>query len=167
MSLLLVLALLALLSPAAQSSGPRRGLVTVFGATGGVGQLICSQLLGSGWRVRAVTRDPVSAASFQLLSGCELLQADARDPSSLPAAVQDADSLVISVGTTAFPTSKWRGGNTPEVACLETVANILNALPSRRSPGKIVLLSSIGVERVDQVLVFCCLSTSHALTNVL
>lgn len=147
----MLLDLLALFASLAQGSGPRRGLVTVFGATGGVGQLVCSQLIGSGWRVRAVTRDPDTAAGFELLSGCELLRADARDPSSLPAAVQDTDALVISVGTTAFPTSKWRGGNTPEAACVETVANILNAIPARRSPSKIALLSSIGVERVDQV----------------
>ena len=145
-----IVAILALIPPS-EVRAQKSQLVTVFGATGGVGQLLCDQLVRSGCRVRAVTRYPESATGFQLLSDCEVVKADAREPSSLPAVLADTDSVVISVGTTAFPTAKWRNGNTPEAACLQTVSNILEAIPTKKRPAKIALLSSIGVERVDQV----------------
>jgi hypothetical protein len=60
--------------------------------------------------------------------------------------------MVLSLGTTAFPTSKWEGDkNTPKIACIDTVVNILTSLEKcKKIPSKIVLVSSIGVERSTQ-----------------
>lgn len=125
--------------------------VTVFGASGGVGQLICKNLLSSQFQVRAVSRNIEKTSAYELLKGCEFMAGDARDASCLPVALKDTDYLVISVGTTAFPSSKWDNGNTPIEACVTTVRNILAAIPPRKVPEKIILLSSIGVERANQV----------------
>jgi len=82
-----------------------------------------------------------------------MFQADARVPSTLrqEGLLDSVDAVVISVGTTAFPTAKWESGqNGPKIACLDTVSNILDAVQEcRRPPKKIVLVSSIGVERSD------------------
>ena len=121
--------------------------VTVFGASGGVGQLICNELLANNCKVRSVTRSPSKTAGFELLNGCELVKGDARDLASLPSVLQGSDMIVISVGTTAFPTSKWKGGNDPETACVTTVHNILSSIPSNSVPKKILLLSSAGVTK--------------------
>lgn len=125
---------------------------TVFGATGGVGQLICKQLLQDGYDVSAVSRDVKAAASFGNLKGCELLSADARIPETLPPTLRKSDVVVISVGTTAFPTIKWYNGNDPKAACVDTVQNICDALDKEISkPRAVVLVSSIGVERRNMV----------------
>jgi nucleoside-diphosphate-sugar epimerase len=101
-----------------------------------------------------VSRNIASAASFDNLAGSNFVQADTRDAASLaqPALFKDVDAVVISVGTTAFPTSKWEGDqNTPRIACLESVENILNAMGAvQRRPKRVFLISSIGVERSNQ-----------------
>ena len=126
--------------------------VTVFGATSGVGQLVTKQLLAQSCVVNAVTRNAESARQFDNLAGSRILQADTRDSASLrQKGLFDADAVVISVGTTAFPSAKWEGQkNTPRTACLDSVASILDALeerPRSSRPSRVVLLSSIGVER--------------------
>jgi nucleoside-diphosphate-sugar epimerase len=125
--------------------------VAVFGASGGTGQQICRSLLSNNMKVRAISRNVKKIKEFPLLNGCEFVSADARDISSIKTAIYDCDHIVISVGTTAFPTSKWNGGNTPQVACYQTVENILNVIKDNAmKPQKVVLLTSIGVERSDQ-----------------
>jgi nucleoside-diphosphate-sugar epimerase len=134
----------------------------VFGASGGVGQLVCQQSIAQGLKVQAVTRNIASASVFAPLAGCTFVEADARDPSTLMQALQGMDAVVISIGTTAFPTSKWEDGkNNPQIACVDTVRNILDALDEMSSNAKdkgkgkkgagtckrVVLLSSIGVDR--------------------
>jgi uncharacterized protein YbjT (DUF2867 family) len=126
---------------------------TVFGASGGAGQLICNKLLSTPGisSVRAVSRNVNGLKDFELLQGCEFLQADALDKESLPAALDLCDILVLNLGTTAFPTKKWDGGNDPLTACYKTVENILQTMEIKKTvPKRIVLLSSIGVERADQ-----------------
>jgi uncharacterized protein YbjT (DUF2867 family) len=123
--------------------------VTVFGASGGVGQLICSRLKSESYKVRAITRDAPRTILFPMLQGCDVVEADARVPATLARAVKGSDVVVISVGTTAFPSSKWDGGNTPQAACVDSVVNILAALS--KTPEKVILISSIGVERANEV----------------
>jgi len=56
--------------------------------------------------------------------------------------------LVITTGTTAFPSSKWKDGNNPKVACLDSVVDALEAVKAcKNPPRRVVLISSIGVER--------------------
>lgn len=128
--------------------------ITVFGATGGVGQLVCKNSINNNWEVNAITRNIDNARQFENLKGCTLLEADARiEDDRLFKAVDGNDFIIISLGTTAFPTSKWEGDkNNPKIACVKTVENILNCVEkSKTRPSKIVLLSSIGVERQDQI----------------
>ena len=130
----------------------------VFGATGGLGQWCSNYLFFGGYDVHAVTRDKFAIieqlnngakTNFELLRGCKIVQANARVlDASLIEAVKNAECVIISVGTTAFPSKKWDGGNTPLVSCVDTVDNILSAVEmSKTKPKTIVLLSSIGVER--------------------
>lgn len=127
---------------------------TVFGASGGCGQLICNKLLTSPGitSVKAVSRTVEGLKDFELLKGCEFVKADALDKESLPAALEGCDILVLNLGTTAFPTKKWDGGkNDPLTACYKTVDTILQTMESKKTvPKRVVLLSSIGVERADQ-----------------
>lgn len=128
--------------------------VSVFGASGGVGQLICSTLRKTPGvdAVVAVSRSVDSLSSFELLEGCNFIQADALKIDTLRPALSGADFVIISVGTTAFPTKKWDNGNDPQTACVRTVETILQSIAdSGEIPKKVVLLSSIGVEKVDQM----------------
>ena len=123
--------------------------VTIFGATGGLGQWCSKLLIDKGYLVTAVTRDVKTAQNFELLKGSKIFQADAKIlDSSLISSVKNSDVIIISVGTTAFPTEKWKNGNDPKSACVDTVSTILEAVEkSRNRPSKMILLSSIGVER--------------------
>ena len=59
-------------------------LITVCGATGGVGGSVARRMLKEGWNVRAVTRSTDSAASKALLAaGAELVTANYDDVASL------------------------------------------------------------------------------------
>ena len=60
-----------------------------------------------GYKVKAMTRSREKAS--QLLGekdGLEVIVADAKDPQSLPAAVQGIDAVAAVTGTTAFPSKK-------------------------------------------------------------
>lgn len=126
--------------------------VVVFGASGGVGQLICKSLHSDGYLITAITRDSKKLKDIPNVAMCDVIEADALKPETILDPVHNSDIIIISVGTTAFPTSKWGNGNTPQKACLETVSNILSIIETRASlPRKVILLSSIGVERRDQM----------------
>ena len=66
-------------------------LVVVLGATGRQGGAVARHLLAGGWRVRAVTRTPGSAAAQALASaGAEVVRADMADPAGLRVALAGA-----------------------------------------------------------------------------
>ncbi|MEU7579689.1 NAD(P)H-binding protein [Streptomyces sp. NPDC041068] len=70
--------------------------LTVFGATGGVGQEIVRQALTAGHQVTAVVRDP---ARFTVTGkGLEVFPADVRDPEALRAAVAGRDAVLSGLG---------------------------------------------------------------------
>ena len=148
-----IIVLLLLLSLFVDNSINATKRVTVFGATGGVGQLVCKTCIKNGYYVSAITRNIENAKQFENLNGCNFNEADARIiDNRLVKAVDGSDYIVLSLGTTAFPTSKWEGDkNTPQIACIDTVKNILTCLEEcKKRPSKIVLVSSIGVERSDK-----------------
>lgn len=69
----------------------------VVGATGNQGGSVARRFLQAGFRVRAVTRDPASAAAAQLAaSGAELVAADLGDLASLEAVFAGAN-VIFSV----------------------------------------------------------------------
>jgi uncharacterized protein YbjT (DUF2867 family) len=76
-------------------SRPRRPLAAVFGATGRQGGGVARALLAhGGWRVRALTRRPDSAAAKALVhQGAEIHPADLDDPASLRPALAGAQAV--------------------------------------------------------------------------
>jgi uncharacterized protein YbjT (DUF2867 family) len=77
------------------SSGGRPAeVVAVVGATGRQGSAVVRHLLDEGWRVRALTRDPSSAASRALRDrGAEVHRVDAEDVHSLRRAFEGAHGV--------------------------------------------------------------------------
>jgi putative NADH-flavin reductase len=70
--------------------------LTVFGATGGIGQEIVRQALGAGHRVTAVVRDP---ARFGVTGeALEVVRSDLRDPEELRPAVAGQDAVLSGLG---------------------------------------------------------------------
>ncbi|MZD04125.1 NAD(P)H-binding protein [Streptomyces sp. SID5785] len=70
--------------------------LTVFGATGGVGQEIVRQALAAGHEVTAVVRDP---ARFTLTGDrLEVFRADLEDPEALRPAVAGRDAVLSGLG---------------------------------------------------------------------
>jgi nucleoside-diphosphate-sugar epimerase len=73
------------------------------------------------------------------------------DTTVLQAAMQDVSAVVISIGTTAFPTMKWRGGNTPiaiDQIAVTRIATEASQVPSVRT---VILVTSVGVLRTKQM----------------
>jgi uncharacterized protein YbjT (DUF2867 family) len=127
--------------------------VLVIGGTGGVGQLVTQKLAAAAYDVRVASRDPARAAAVLANDNVRVVSLDllSATPADLDAALQGTAAVVISVGTTAFPTMKWRGGNTPQAIDQEAVTNI--AQSARTVPGlkKVVLLTSVGVDRTGEM----------------
>ena len=91
--------------------------VCVIGSTGGCGQLITARLVDEGrYQVKAVGRS--EAKLREVLGGespkLEFAEADSRDIDSLYGPLSDVDCVIIATGTSAFPSPRWRGGNTPD-----------------------------------------------------
>uniref|UniRef100_A0AAU2V4J9 SDR family oxidoreductase n=1 Tax=Streptomyces sp. NBC_00003 TaxID=2903608 RepID=A0AAU2V4J9_9ACTN len=70
--------------------------LTVFGATGGIGQEIVKQALASGHEVTAVVRDPARFAVTG--AGLEVVKADLTDPESLREAVAGRHAVLSGLG---------------------------------------------------------------------
>ncbi|MFF2508013.1 NAD(P)-dependent oxidoreductase [Streptomyces sp. NPDC058067] len=70
--------------------------LTVFGATGGIGQEIVRQSLAAGHQVTAVVRDP---ARFTVTgANLDVFRADVRDPEALRPAVAGRDATLSGLG---------------------------------------------------------------------
>ncbi|GAA3802422.1 NAD(P)-dependent oxidoreductase [Streptomyces phyllanthi] len=70
--------------------------LTVFGATGGVGQEVVRQALAAGHRVTAVVRDPARLTVTG--SGLEVVRADLTAPEALRSAVAGRDAVLSGLG---------------------------------------------------------------------
>lgn len=125
--------------------------VAVVGATGGVGQQVCSILKERNAAVTAMGRQVSKLSSYASLEGCKLVGIEDKNPRQLAAEFEGLDAVVISVGTTAFPTKAWDNNNNPKVACYDSVEKILLSIEQARAkPKRVVLVTSIGVERTDR-----------------
>lgn len=125
----------------------------VVGGTGGVGQLVTRKLQARGdYAVRVASRDK-ERGEETVSEGVEVVELDLVKGSDaqLEAALDGVSGLVISVGTTAFPTLKWRGGNTPKAIDDEAVTKLAKAAAKLPSLKKVVLLTSVGVDRTDEM----------------
>ncbi|MFF4402079.1 NAD(P)-dependent oxidoreductase [Streptomyces sp. NPDC001480] len=70
--------------------------LTVFGATGGIGQEVVRQALAAGHRVTAVVRDP--ARLDVTGAGLEVFRADLADPEAVRPAVTGRDAVLSGLG---------------------------------------------------------------------
>jgi len=142
----------------------RGDTVVVIGASGGVGQLVAARCAEAGFDVRAVTRsdsrrdaledrDGTLAAKVTRISGV-----DCRDPASIAASGAfdgKVDAVVCCLGTTAFPSARWRDEdgkwtNGPEPTDYESTRNVVDAA-KRANPElkRFVMVSSVGVLRTN------------------
>lgn len=145
--LLLVPALAAGMILAACTAGlggqPKK--VLVAGATGQTGQLIVSELLASGYEVRALVRDTAKARKV-LGDKVELVQGDVKDPATLTAAFAGTDAVISAVGARGA-----KGPDRPEAIDYEGVKNLVDAAAGARSR-QFVLVSSRSVTQPDNPL---------------
>jgi len=129
--------------------------VLVIGGTGGVGQLVTQKLANNARNVsvRVASRDVQRGQETIANDAVNVVEVDLVNGSKeqLQSAMQGIQGLVISVGTTAFPTMKWRGGNTPEAIDKIAVTRIAQAASQVETLKKVVLLTSIGVDRTDSM----------------
>lgn len=119
------------------------GLVTVFGGSGFVGRHTVRALARRGWRVRAAVRRPDLAGHLQpmgIVGQIHAVQANLRYPESVAAAVEGADSVVISVGILA-PT----GRQTFDAVHTEGPRAVARAAREARVK-RLVLVSAIGAD---------------------
>lgn len=125
--------------------------ILVVGATGGVGQIIVAKLIEQNYQIIAIVRN--TSKGKKLFGNCEnveILSADAREQISLQKCLANKQiNVTIScLGTTAFPSSRWFGGNSPKNTDYLGNQNLINVQPSNLK--RFVLVSSQGVERSDK-----------------
>lgn len=122
----------------------------VVGATGGVGQVLTGKLLDRGFKVRALSRNPEKARElFGTAKNLELVQGDCREASQLQKVFDGVDAVICVLGTTAFPSARWKGGNGPEQTDSIATGNLIRATP--KGVKRFVLVTSAGVERFNKL----------------
>jgi uncharacterized protein YbjT (DUF2867 family) len=111
------------------SIGPgARAMVAVVGATGRQGSAVCRHLLRDGWRVRALTRNPSSAAARTLADqGAEVHQVDSEDIGSLRRAFRDVQGVfnVQNPMTSSLATEIRQGGHVADAAAEAQVSHVV------------------------------------------
>lgn len=138
-------------------------LVLVAGANGGVGQLTVQRLLESGFRVRAVVRNLTKAFAIfgQDTPNLEFVTCDMREEQGISEVMKDVQAVCCCIGTTAFPSPRWKDDNDPEQTDKLAIGNLLKHTPS--DIRRFVLISSAGVTRTEQ-LPFSILNLFKVLT---
>ncbi|KAK6925562.1 NAD(P)-binding domain [Dillenia turbinata] len=128
-------------------------LVLVVGGSGGVGQLVVASLLSRNIKSRLILRDPEKATILfggQDEKKLQVWKGDTRDPGDLdPLIFVGVTHVICCTGTTAFPSKRWDGDNTPERVDWEGVRNLVSMLPP--SVSRVVLVSSIGVTKFNEL----------------
>lgn len=139
--------------PSTSSSSNDSKLVLVVGGTGGVGQLIVASLLDRNIKARLILRNPDKATSLFGVQDEEKLQVvkgDTRNPSDLdPSIFKGITHVICCTGTTAFPSRRWDGDNTPERTDWEGVRNLVSAIPF--TVKRFILVSSVGVTKFNEL----------------
>ncbi|WP_284763192.1 SDR family oxidoreductase [Arthrobacter sp. efr-133-R2A-63] len=115
----------------------RPSTVLIVGATGSIGRHAVAEALSQGYAVRALVRDRARAARL-LPEGVDLVIGDLTRPDTLGPAVEGADAIVFTHGST----TSERDVRDNDYA---GVANVLRALGRRRA--HIALMTAIGTTR--------------------
>ncbi|XP_028782495.1 protein TIC 62, chloroplastic isoform X2 [Neltuma alba] len=115
--------------------------------------LVVASLLRRNVKSRLLLRDPEKAKSLFGEQDEEILQVfkgDTRTQEDLdPSIFEGVTHVICCTGTTAFPSKRWDGDNTPERVDWDGVRNLVSALPS--SVKRVVLVSSIGVTKFNDL----------------
>lgn len=125
--------------------------ILVLGATGGVGQIVVAKLIEQNYQIIAIVRDTEKAKKlFGNSENIEICQGDAREQKSLEKCLgnKQIDATISCLGTTAFPSTRWLGGNNPKNTDYLGNQNLINVMPSNLK--RFVLVSSQGVEKSDK-----------------
>lgn len=127
------------------------GAVVVAGATGGVGQLACQELMKqSQYRIVPHARSDASKQRVPAALQENTIIADLRYRQQIDGAIpDDVRAAIICVGTTAFPTARWRGGNPESNA--ESIIRLIGVLQHRAESNgleaiPVTMLSSAGAD---------------------
>ncbi len=116
--------------------------VLVIGGTRGTGLQIVSLLLGEGYRVRALVRNPTKAQQ-QLRSAVDFAVGDITLAHTLAGTFEAVDHVIFTAGVTKRPASE-RLVMTTEY---EGVRNTLAAARDARFAGRFLYMTSIGVTK--------------------
>lgn len=99
--------------------------ILVTGATGRQGGAVARQLLGDGWHVRALVRDPATPAALALWeAGAELVRGDMDDRATLEAAMHGAYG-VFSVQPFGYEAEIRQGINVADAALAAGVRHLV------------------------------------------
>lgn len=112
----------------------------ISGITGKVGGEAAQQLLGEGYTVRALVRDPQKAAEWAE-RGVELRQGDLTDAASLADALKGVEGAFLMQPTPIAVSPEF-----PEATAL--IAGLVEAL-RRSPPPRLVVLSSVGSQQMS------------------
>ncbi|KAL8137595.1 hypothetical protein V2J09_003596 [Rumex salicifolius] len=135
------------------SSSSSSKFVLVVGGTGGVGQLVVASLLNRNIKLGLLLRDPEKAKTlFGQQDGqkMQIWKGDTRNQGELdPSMFEGVTHVICCTGTTAFPSRRWDGDNTPERVDWDGVRNLVSILP--RTIQRLVLVSSVGVTKSNEL----------------
>ena len=120
-----------------ETNASSRGKTVVIGASGGVGQIVAATLASRGARVVAVSRGnretttttTGAEGNVERICGVDCRDIDAVERSG--AFGEDVESVVCCLGTTAFPSARWRDAETgaftngPEATDYVSVRNVI------------------------------------------
>ncbi|KAM0947853.1 putative NAD(P)-binding domain, NAD(P)-binding domain superfamily [Dioscorea sansibarensis] len=134
----------------ADPSPPSSKTVLVVGGSGG---LVVAALLNRNIKSRLLLRDPMKAIPLfgvQDKSKLEVWKGDTRNRRDLdPAIFEGVTHVICCTGTTAFPSRRWDGDNTPERVDWDGIRNLVLALPP--TVERFVLVSSVGVTKFNEL----------------
>jgi nucleoside-diphosphate-sugar epimerase len=125
-------------------TNPRQALV--IGATGGVGGAIADRLLAGGWHVRAINRDPATAAQRSGRSGLEWVRGDAMVEADVVAAAQGCEIIVHGANPPGY--KNWAGLQMPMIR--STIAAAQAAGARILFPGTVYNYGPDAFPRIDE-----------------
>ncbi len=125
--------------------------ILVLGATGGVGQILVAKLIAQNYQIIAIVRNMEKAQKlFGDSPNIRIFSGDIRQQKSLEKSLenQQIDATISCLGTTAFPSTRWWGGNNPENIDYLGNQNLINIMPPNLK--RFILVSSVGVEHSEE-----------------
>ena len=118
-------------------------LIAVTGATGFIGTSLCTNLLNSGKRVRALVRNPERAAALQRI-GVELQQGDLDNKESLAKLLTGAEAVIHCAGAV-------RGNSQQQFdrTNVEGTASLVDVMQLQAAPIRLIMLSSLAARQPE------------------